>query len=114
MRPGGVGNCIPLDQINIGASNSASVALNEGLPVRNEPWMEVEKEVEHDHCYVGNVRNLSEFSENITTYISGFVCRKISKQVKCEQCIDVLLQSIQQTSLYSLINLKDKGGLMML
>ncbi|KAL1517543.1 hypothetical protein ABEB36_001295 [Hypothenemus hampei] len=41
---------------------------------------------EFDHDYIKKLYDLSPFIEEITEYISGFVCRKIDKNLHCEEC----------------------------
>ncbi|CAG4961114.1 unnamed protein product [Colias eurytheme] len=51
---------------------------------------------------------LTEFSQEVTIYIAGFIVKKLKKQIKCYDCI-LALQSTEKLS--RLIALKDVGGL---
>lgn len=99
VRDRGIGNCIPLEQIHILNCSSASPS---------ESCINVENIIYHNEIPIGNYSGsnavepsqcpnfltpytLSNFSEEIVTYIAGFVALKLSKSLKCEDCVATLV-----------------------
>ena len=63
-----------------------------------------------DFDYINNV-TVSNFNENVVEYISGFVVRKVSNKLFCEECCNFIVGS-QPTDSVNLIVLKDYGNFM--
>ena len=66
---------------------------------------------DHDYVYVPKQAHLSRCSEKIVAYIAGFVVFKLRTLIQCEECISSLSHCTDNKALYSLIELKTKGGL---
>ncbi|KAF2905357.1 hypothetical protein ILUMI_00821 [Ignelater luminosus] len=64
---------------------------------------------DENDIYATIPEELTEFSSQIVAYISGFVVRKLFKVLKCEDCLDVLINYKNHPA--PLIALRDKGGL---
>ena len=65
-----------------------------------------------DHPYAIDGGNLTLFVENVVTYISGFVARKLIKVLVCDKCKYALVNHGQEDTLYTtLLNIKSRGGL---
>lgn len=114
IRDGGVGNCVPLEQVNILTCSSRIdpvASINDltnkksliEVPEDNSSLFE-----EYLDCLNNNV---SKYTENVVTYIAGFVARKLSRNIKCITCASMLFGDIKAKSL---ISLKSRGGLVYL
>lgn len=110
------GNCIAQDQTNIltFTSTREKLDITKVHMLRNREEDNVE-EIEED-VKLSLPIHFNEYSENVITYISGFVIRKIQKRIKCPKCIEALHFSedidYMENSL-KLINRKSKGGLLL-
>lgn len=56
--------------------------------------------------------NLSEFQNSAILYIAGFVKRKMQTTLKCQPCLETVNSKPTSFQGKSLIDLKDRGGLM--
>jgi len=110
IREGGVGNCVPLEQIPILECSSRldnNPERHLGAPYQESPiddvtsWAIVFK----DHEYLMNEVVLNNCSKQIVTYIAGFVVRKLLTTIKCEMCSQTLVGK-QENFLNSLITKK--------
>lgn len=65
-------------------------------------------------CYlITTLRNLSPYIDEVVTYISGFIIRKLLKNKSmCDTCAPFLTASSQDMSKYTLIEVKTRGRLM--
>ncbi|XP_072401245.1 DNA transposase THAP9 [Diabrotica undecimpunctata] len=95
IRSGGLGNCVPLDDIPIlsGSSRFKKPELNICLPEARllETFYEQALEtIWSEHDYIMNSTVISECSIQIITYIAGFVARKLQSTIKCVDCVDAL------------------------
>lgn len=113
IRDAGVGNCVPLEQINIltcSSKTNPATAINE-LTERNSfvelPEDDSELFEEFIQCMYNNLPN---YSESVVTYIAGFISRKLSRSVKCDICANLLFGDADAYQ-KSLITLKNRGGL---
>uniref|UniRef100_A0A2A4JJZ8 THAP-type domain-containing protein n=1 Tax=Heliothis virescens TaxID=7102 RepID=A0A2A4JJZ8_HELVI len=113
LRDGGLGNCIPLEQINILSIPSTK------NPVKTINDLTSKKsliEVPEDDSslfdeYIDCLNNtLSKYSESVVTYIAGFVARKLSRNIKCVTCVSMLFGDSSAHG-RSLIKYKTRGGL---
>ncbi|RXG64941.1 DNA transposase THAP9 [Armadillidium vulgare] len=66
-----------------------------------------------DHSYINEYETLTLVCDNIVSYISGFIVRKLSKSIKCVSCIAALTNENSVSPYMSLINIKNKGGLVL-
>lgn len=110
IRDGGVGNCVPLEQVNILTCSSKNPV--ESINELTEKQSLVEIDEDHSDLYESYVEyigtDLDEYSESVVEYISGFVTRKLSRSLKCEKCVALLSG---EKNVDSLIWLKTRGGL---
>ncbi|VEN48280.1 unnamed protein product [Callosobruchus maculatus] len=99
IREGGMGNCIPLDQIPILSSSTKNVRSedvinsslsNHSLIDINEPSDDLET-IWKDHDYIMNAPVISECSSQIVQYIAGYVSHQLQKTIKCETCVTALI-----------------------
>lgn len=56
------------------------------------------------------MQNLTTATKLIVDFISGYISRKLNKELKCEECIYSLVTSIHLWH-HKLIQIKDTGGL---
>jgi hypothetical protein len=42
---------------------------------------------DHDYCDIPYLGHLSHYVENVVVYIAGFVVRRKTKQVHCNECL---------------------------
>lgn len=116
IRDGGLGNCIPLEQVCIltATYKKAEHIINECNALYNqEDNMVNEEEIinqEHDYSFFTVYNNISQFSLEVVKYIAGFVSRRLANVIKCEVCLSNLFGN-KQNFLHSFINFKDRGGL---
>lgn len=120
VREHGVGNCIPLDQVpvlvsssRINVSDTPEGQINLSLPgyKENDSSLTDITSIWRDHEYLVNSVVLTEFSEQVVTYIAGFVIRHLQKIIKCVICVGALSGN-KANFLNSLIRQKSHGGLM--
>lgn len=118
IREGGMGNCVPLEQINVlvcsSRNHNAEISANFISPRLIDNSFETEENLENvwkDHEYIFNNKIMSDCSLQIVTYIAGFVSKSLQKSVKCETCIQALIGN-KANFLNSLIAQKSHGGLM--
>lgn len=114
IREGGLGNCIPLHQIQIlncssGIKKTPESIINDRNVIYNEIEEENFNHLFNDHDYLFNT-NLSEFVEQITIYIAGFTVKILMSKIKCEMCLEPLIGN-KNNLLNSFIHFKDQGGL---
>ena len=67
-----------------------------------------------DHDYF-QIHTLDLLSENVVTYIAGFIVKKMKKYVKCDKCL-LALETVDNNiiyddSSYMLLRRKNRGGL---
>jgi len=63
-----------------------------------------------DHTYSSLLPTLSKYVEDVSTYIAGFVVRKLLPKVKCDECRSLLVDT-GNTDSSALICVKKNGGL---
>lgn len=118
VREGGMGNCIPLEQIPVLVASSRTnysspeETINAtSVGIFEEP-LEIEDEslfsIINDHDYV--LSDTSEYSCQVVIYIAGFIAHHLQKKIKCETCVAALIGD-QADHLLSLIYQKTYGGL---
>lgn len=116
IREGGLGNCIPLEEIPILVGSSRSETPEQNINssrfrMINENVFEHSLEsVISDHDYIMNSTLITECSSQIIIYIAGFVVRQLQMSVKCEICVQALAGE-KANFLNSLITKKSHGGL---
>ncbi|CAB3232330.1 unnamed protein product [Arctia plantaginis] len=123
LRSSFTGNCIPLDNFSILHYSSQNVINSTTNCNRHDPLeyevlestraLDTDKEAE-DNCNIfANMlddENVTEASKIIVSYISGYVSTRLTKELKCEECIDSLTTT-QKLPHHKLISIKDMGGL---
>lgn len=123
LRSSFSGNCIPLDNFSIlNASSVNIINTTSSLSRHDEVSYEVlqsthalETDIEAEkNCEIFanmlNNENVTEASQLIVGYISGYVSRYLIKSLKCEECIDALTTRSKLPH-HKLITIKDMGGL---
>lgn len=117
-------NCIPLEEISILHVSSAKKIINSedvincttrlallhnDLKENNYNETDDLTNLINDHSYILDVREMSEFSKNISEYIAGYIVMQLKKKLHCDNCIDAL--EIKNNNRNNLISLKSRGGL---
>lgn len=116
VREGGVGNCMPLEEISILTTSSSRLANPESSIYANHLDIDITSEndslesIWKDHDYIMNTTVISEFSSQIIVYIAGFVTHQLQSSIKCVECVGALIGE-QENFLHSLITRKSHGGL---
>ncbi|CAG4958305.1 unnamed protein product [Colias eurytheme] len=111
IRDGGLGNCIPLEQINILNCSSTTNPTNtlnqltERKAFTEIPEDDSDLYAEYIDCLNGT---LSKYTQSVAFYIAGFVARKVSRSIMCETCISLLLGD-PEANTKSLVKFKSKG-----
>lgn len=103
------GNCDPQEDLLL------PVRQDENLVAGNsEQDIEECDDYEREVC-IQEVTNLSLFVENIVVYIAGFVGKRLTEKLDCDDCMLALrtydTEYMQLRQDFSLIHEKDKGGL---
>lgn len=109
------GNCLPQDDTQV---LSIDIVSNLGIKEKRDEINQVRSahdliDTEWDHDYVTSltkINQLSGFQESVTEYIAGFVVRQVIKSLECDVCCQEVSKQ-NSSSVYKLVNLKDKGGL---
>lgn len=113
MKENKNGNCLALTDITILTDNkmTPTEAINCS---HSKDYPESANKIVYDKIQTEILTTLDSGSEYIVPYIAGFVTKKLLNTLKCEQCIEAILNfNTPNTShcKYALIQLKDKGGL---
>lgn len=75
---------------------------------------EVEDVFNDDNLKLDDLPSLSEYSEHVSSYIAGFVVRKLLQRLKCDVCRNQLcVSSVNQKSdnMFTFLSMKNNGGL---
>lgn len=106
------GNVVQLDDTILVGSSTADNSLpnddDEDISPFTDDFTAVD--VDHDYCSP----RLDSLVENVVVYVSGWVVRKVMKQLDCDQCRECLVTTSLPSSLsssYCLLTLKNNGGL---
>ncbi|KAG6443087.1 hypothetical protein O3G_MSEX002641 [Manduca sexta] len=115
-------NCIPLDNFTISNSSSVDVINDTAIMNRHDEEFQIvenERTLDSDrlaetNCIILadrlNTEQLTTVRKLIVGYLSGYVSRKLNKELKCEECVSSLVTSVRIWH-HKLIHLKDMGGL---
>lgn len=105
IREGGVGNCLPLESIEIlncspldaiNNSTERAVMVDES-PDDSDSFKEYSFLQEHD--YLLNPSSLNIYCKKIVEYIAGFIVFRLQKSLRCSDCIAVLQGNANASSL---------------
>lgn len=125
IREGGIGNCIPQEQIDI-----LNISLKSQIH-DNDPEEEINSSIErarmlsennvlildqevlnqqflNEHNYVSHPCKLTDYTKHIVNYIAGFVVFKINKSLQSSDCLSALQGNFCPESL---VAYKTKGFL---
>lgn len=117
------GNCISDSETHILTTTSSLKKVQPELDIDNITLarkynMDISDEVIIDdniEYYIEHLPSLTFLTENVVTYISGFVVKKLKSIVKCPECL-LSLETIHTFSLdcenFMLLNRKNRGGLL--
>lgn len=112
------GNCTALEKVSFLTCSSAVKNIN--LTIEPHKLSDNDDEDEIKSLYEQAIfdeeidiliQDISEFSNEVVSYIAGFVVHRILKVLKCETCISGLLADTLEDKHLRFIKLKDKGGL---
>lgn len=119
------GNCIALESVPILTATSkvnscASIAnsfilnLNNSCPryriMNHQPNFDWDCFDPSDPCCADYFKDQSLYYKNVVAYISGFIVKKLLKNLHCDTCV-AALTSTDNNANHNFINLKSKGGL---
>ncbi|KAG5863221.1 hypothetical protein JTB14_028160 [Gonioctena quinquepunctata] len=117
------GNCDILDSTKMLTSSNTNEKRNVS-PELDQGDITIIKKYEFDYndlvieddefVYIIDISpSLTLLNENVVTYISGYVVRSITKQIKCTVCLDSLEESNYNALdlQFMLLHRKDRGGL---
>lgn len=107
------GNCQVLETTNILTIDSGSrkIPLIQTVDISNVrrsdiPFNPLE---EHDYCLTKEYIDLTEYAQNVVTYMSGYVIKMLQKMVFCPDCLDQLTNLSNEDPNYFLINSRNLG-----
>lgn len=108
------GNCIPQDQTNVLIVTKNTTTGNEYMSL-TDVTHERKKETDTQHLEekidLFMPTNLNEFSNNVVSYIAGFVVKKMEKIIKCEICAEALTSEDASSNSTQLLRIKSRGNL---
>lgn len=120
LKDTGIGNCIPLEEIHILQStpknterfiNESSGRLRHLLDLDEDNFISYLDPPElHDHDYLFNPGQLTEFKEQAVKYIAGFIVFFLTKRLKCAECLNII-EDVDHNDNCNLISLKSRGRL---
>ena len=119
------GNCIPVENCRLLDINFSLESLQSNANVNIETVSSVRRDGEHeaapddcvhdDHDYVPSVTYLSQFVENVTVCIAGFVVKSLVAHIDCEPCRESMIGGKMAEDVvrsdFGLLHLRDLGGL---
>lgn len=108
-------NCIPQDDTVLLKISNKSVR-NEQEMTQHSAQQKADIDFIHlftDHDYFQhNNWYLTEYAEEVITYISGYVARSVEKKINCSFCKELLISKAQEdTCTNKLLKRKNRGGL---
>lgn len=112
IREHGMGNCIPLQYINILKCSSTSNKKktdNTDKNVVTEKLITFGENSHFDHDYVFH-SNLSQYSKEIVIYISGFIAKTLLCTLTCETCSSTIAGTKDDLE-NTFLAFKNQGGL---
>lgn len=110
IREHGVGNCIPLEQISILNCPSTNDPIK-NINMLTDRNILIEEDSSLYEEYIDNLEiKQNEYTEQVLLYIAGFIARKLTKSLKCIECVGLLHGSRNEYK-NSIIEKKNKGGL---
>lgn len=105
IREGGIGNCLPLENIEIlNCSPLAAINIStERVIMVDESPNESDSFNEYsfleDHDYLLNPISLNIYCKKIVEYIAGFIVFRLQKSLRCSDCIAALQGNANVSSL---------------
>lgn len=107
------GNCLPESMLSTKTNliNGPDTIMIESE--LNNSFLENSNDVDqnvgflNDHDYFNSYYKVTDFVENITEYISGFIARKTIKRINCDICKGFLILNHTNNKL---INIKDRNN----
>lgn len=105
LREGGIGNCLPLEDINIlncPSTRQKSFCSNEKNILTNKS--------QDGLCNILTLNSLSQFCNEVVIYIAGFVAKKLGDSLRCEHCVGLLF-GLKENLVGSFVDFKNRGGL---
>lgn len=116
---GGTGNCAALDNTNIlfvtkANTNAPPINSVDDMSIIKKYNLDVPDLIQLEEEIISFVQDISLISENVVTYIAGFVVKKLKKNTLCITCKFSLEQnyaSVDDTN-FKLLNQKNRGGLL--
>jgi len=112
IREHGVGNCIPLQNINIlkcTSNTNKKITDHKNESVLTSLKESNSENITFDHDYVFH-SNLSQYSKEIVIYISGFVAKKVLSKARCTECSSAVVGSKENLE-NTFLAFKNQGGL---
>lgn len=117
------GNCIPLEHISIlhvssvnkisksediiNMTSRLSRMVNDTTICTNEDKKKDQFHIIVDHNYLTDIREISEFSQNVIEYIAGYVVKQLKEKLHCEECLNVLTDiDVNNNNLISVKNIR--------
>jgi hypothetical protein len=115
IKDGGIGNCISLEEINKLNVTSLKKKPEDVINYDNYIYSQVDDcamdgDGIDEHRYLFSDNAVTHFSEEVITYISGFVSKNLGQSIKCEKCVGSLFGE-KVNLVNSLIDFKNRGGL---
>jgi hypothetical protein len=98
-------NCLPQDDtyiLNVASTDPKKIVSNDN----NIDNLLIEEEFDIDGLLF-NYR-ISEYTNDVITYICGYIARKLKNKINCAECSS---QLVDENSVSKLISRKDRGGL---
>lgn len=98
------GNCIAI----LDSTQMSVVTVGPDNIVGNESDQEKVNTIMHDHDYFEALKRLTPYIDDVSSYISGFVVKKLLKKINCKTCHPYFMDKTGHAS--SLIKEKDRNN----
>lgn len=114
IKPSKYANAVPLESFNIltvSSSESLKIINNSSLPADSTEFVKENEAINEykDEVQINDIS--SSIGDDTTTYIAGYVERKVREKIKCKECIQALDERDIDYNDLDFVNCKDKGGL---
>lgn len=114
------GNCRVLDTTSILTVSSGGASKKDSI-LQQVDLYDVRKHNIHYHQYIESMQDhnydvlskeisLTDYSENVVSYIAGYVIRMMKKTVHCEECLSLLIEENPNQPNYYLIKRRNLGN----
>lgn len=104
LKASATGNCLPLSEITILSVNNMITPMEAINCSRNEEMPESARKISVDDMESCILSEIDSESEYVVPYMAGFVTKKLLSTMKCEKCIEAILD-VQSSYVIQIANM---------